>query len=170
MEKTVGHKSANNRRLPLRTCERDGFPKVKIGANWECVAEYLDRCLGHRQVVDLVLRQDTTYIVFENGHELPVLCADCGRPMSYGNLDRARRGIRGRRLESMSWRITTLEDGREFVQFDLEFSKKGLLSRRHHVTSPPEVAAHLRHPAHCPWRATSAKAAGKRGRSRGGKR
>lgn len=170
MEKTVEHRPASNQRGPLRTCERDGFPKVKIGGNWECVAEYLDRCLGHGQVVDLVLRQNTTYIVFEDGHELPVLCADCGAPVSYENLDRARRGIRGRRLESMSWRITTLEDGREFAEFNLEFSKKGLLSRRHRVTSPPEVAARLRHPTHCPWRATSAKGAGKRGRSRGRKR
>jgi hypothetical protein len=41
------------------TCERDGFPMVKIQGRWECVAEYLDRCIGQQRVVDLI--QPTCY-------------------------------------------------------------------------------------------------------------
>ncbi|MDI7276948.1 MAG: hypothetical protein QME94_13300, partial [Anaerolineae bacterium] len=100
---------------PWPTCERDGFPKLKIGGRWECVVEYLDRCLGQQQVVDLVLRGDTIWFVFENGHELPVLCPDCGNPIEFGNLESARRDIRGRRLESMAQRIVRMKDGSEYL-------------------------------------------------------
>jgi hypothetical protein len=116
----------------MPTCERDGFPKVKIGGRWECVVEYLDRCLGQRQVVDLVLREGTTYLAFENGHELPVLCPDCGKPMSFDSFEGARRDMRGRRLESMAQRVVTMADGRKFVEFRLEFSRKGLLGAAAH--------------------------------------
>lgn len=92
-------------------CERDEFPKVRIGGHWECVAEYLDRCLGQQRVVDMVQWQETTHLVFENGHELPALCPDCGQPVVYGHPERARRNMRGRRLESMSYRTGTLRDG-----------------------------------------------------------
>ena len=27
------------------TCKRDGSPMLKIAGRWECVAEYLDRCI-----------------------------------------------------------------------------------------------------------------------------
>jgi hypothetical protein len=39
---------------PYALCERDGFPMVKIDGQLQCVAEYLDRCIGQQKVVDLI--------------------------------------------------------------------------------------------------------------------
>lgn len=148
------------------TCERDGFPKVKIGGRWECVAEYLDRCIGQKRVVDLVQRGETVYHVFEDGHELPVLCFCCGKPLVFKNLDRARRDIVGRRLEGMSFDLVELKDGSEVIQFRLELSKKRWLSRRVYAKAPPEVAVRLRHPPDCPRRGGSPKAKKSRSKRR----
>ena len=133
-------------------CKRDGFPMLKVKGRWQCVAEYLDRCIGQQRVVDLVQQGDTVYTVFENGHELPMLCFCCGEPLAYENLERSRRDMRGRRLESMSVDMVTVEDGSKVLQFALEFSKKGLLSQGVYVPVAVEVAARLRHPDHCPRR------------------
>ena len=131
-------------------CKRDGFPTLKIKGRWQCVAEYLDRCIGQQRVVDLVQQGDTVYIVFENGHELPMLCFCCGTPLEYKDLERSRRDMRGRRLESMSVDMVTVEDGNGVLQFAFEFSGKGLLSQGVYVPVAVEVAARLRHPDHCP--------------------
>ena len=147
-------------------CERDGFPMLKIEGHWECVAEYLDRCIGQQRVVDLVQRGKTVYHVFENGHELPLLCFCCGKPLVYDDLERARRNMRGRRLESMSVGSVTLEDGSEALQFRLEYSKKGLLSRGIHVPVAIEVAGRLKHPDHCPHKGGSLKKKKSRRRKR----
>jgi hypothetical protein len=80
---------------------------VKINGRWECAAEYLDRCLGQQPVVDLVQRGRTVYYVFENGHQLPMLCFCCGTPLVYDDLERSRRDMRGRRLEKMSVGLVT---------------------------------------------------------------
>jgi len=125
---------------------------LKIKGRWQCVAEYLDRCIGQQRVVDLVQQGDTVYTVFENGHELPMLCFCCGTPLEYKDLERSRRDMRGRRLESMSVDMVTVEDGSEVLQFALEFSGKGLLSQGVYVPVAVEVAARLRHPDHCPRR------------------
>ena len=139
------------------TCKRDGFPMLKIKGRWQCVAEYLDRCIGQQRVVDLIQQGDTVYTVFENGHELPMLCFCCGRPLVYDDLERSRRDMRGRRLEAMSFDMVTVRDGSEVLQFRLEFSKKGLLSQRVCVPVAVEVAARLRHPDHCPRKGESPK-------------
>jgi hypothetical protein len=131
-------------------CERDGFPMLKINGRWECVAEYLDRCIGQQPVVDLVQRGKTVYLAFENGHGLPMLRFCCGRPLAYNNLERPRRNMCGRRLESMSVGPVTLEDGREMLQFVLEFSKKGLLSKGVSIPVAVKAAARLKHPDGCP--------------------
>ena len=60
-----------------RLCKRDGFPLVKINGQWECVAEYLDRCVGGQRIKDVIQRDDTFYYIFESGHELPLLCFCC---------------------------------------------------------------------------------------------
>ena len=130
-------------------CKRDGFPMLKIKGRWQCVAEYLDRCIGQQRVVDLIEQGDTVYTVFENGHELPMLCFCCGTPLEYKDLEQSRRDMRGRRLESMSVDMVTVEDGSEVLQFALEFSKKGL-SPGVCVPVAVEAAARLRHPDHCP--------------------
>lgn len=134
------------------TCKRDGFPKVNINGRWECVAEYLDRCIGNQQVVDLIQRGETVYYIFESGHELPMLCSCCGGPLAYQDLESTRQDMLGRRLEAMSVGSEMLEDGSEVLRFRLEFSRKGLLSPVAYVEVTPEVAAQMRHPARCPYK------------------
>jgi len=131
-------------------CPRDGFPKVKIDGRWECVAEYLDRCIGGQRIIDMVEREGIVYYVFENSHELPSLCFCCGRPLEYRDLESTRRERVGRRLESMVMESGETKDGQVGFRFCLELSKKGLLSRPLVVPLSIEVAAQMRHPADCP--------------------
>ncbi|MGB4979268.1 MAG: hypothetical protein WBR35_21210 [Anaerolineae bacterium] len=136
----------------LATCPRDGFPLIYVNGGWECAAEYLDRCLGQQPIADIVQRGGTVYYLFENGHELPMLCFCCGTPLVYGDIDRTRRDMQGRRLESMSCDIVTTQAGREAVEYRLEFSKKGLLRPGVRVAIALQAAAKLRHPSYCPHR------------------
>jgi hypothetical protein len=130
-------------------CERDGFPKLTINGRLECVAEYLDRCIGYQPIVDVVQHGKTFYYVFANGHELPLLCACCGGPLL--ETEEGRQDMRGRRLVSMVPGVVKLDDGREIDELILEFSKKGWLSRQVPVHVSFNVAVHLRHPAGCPY-------------------
>jgi hypothetical protein len=132
------------------TCERNGFPKLRIDGRLQCVAEYLDRCIGQQRVIDLIERGKTTYYAFENGHELPLLCSCCGKPLEFLDLESSRRETQGRRLEVMSVAAVELPDGSQVVELRLELSKKGWLSRRTSMAVAPEAAARLRHPADCP--------------------
>ena len=68
---------------PYPLCERDGFPMIKTDGQLQCVAEYLDRCIEHQKVVDLIQRGKTIYYVFENGHELAMLCFCCGESLVF---------------------------------------------------------------------------------------
>ena len=147
-------------------CAKDGFPKVKIAGRWQCVAEYLDRCIGGQRIVDLVKREDKVYYVFESGHELPMLCFCCGTPLEYTDLEKARRDITKRRLESMAVEPGELENGREMLQFRLELSKKGLLSRPVAIPISIEAAAQMRHPPHCTRSQGSPAPGGQRKRKR----
>ena len=152
---------------PYPLCERDGFPMLRLDGRLQCVAEYLDRCIGQQPVVDLVQRGETVFYVFENGHELPMLCYCCGRPLAYRDLEESRRDMRGRRLEAMSVGTVTLEeDGSEIMQFCLELSKKGGLSQEVCLPVAPEVAARLRHPAHCPHKRRPPTKKSRRGKRR----
>lgn len=147
-------------------CARDGFPKVRIAGRWQCVAEYLDRCIGGQRIVDLVKRRETVYYVFESGHQLPMLCFCCGRPLEYADLEGSRRDIVGRYLESMAVGPAELEDGQEMLQFCLELSGKGLLSRPVAVPVSIEAAAQMCHPPHCPRGRGSPAPGGQRERQR----
>jgi hypothetical protein len=146
-------------------CPKDKFPKVRIGSRWECVAEYLDRCIGGELVVDLVQRDQTVYQVFESGHELPMLCFCCGMPLEYPDLGGYRRDRVGRRLESMSVEPVETTDGQEVLQFCLELSKKGPLSQPLAVPLSIEAAAQMKHPPHCS-RARAARAPSRRRKKR----
>jgi len=139
-----------------RLCTKDGFPKVRIAGRWECVAEYLDRCIGGQRIVDMLKSEGTVYYVFESGHELPMLCFCCGTPLEYLDLERSRRDKVGRRLESMSVRPGKSEDGREMLQVCLELSGKGLLLQPVAVPVFIEAAAQMRHPPHCLHKPSSA--------------
>jgi hypothetical protein len=128
---------------PYPICKRDGFPMVKIDGKLQCVAEYLDQCIGQKRVVDIIQREETFYYVFEDGHELPLLCFCCDEPLVV-------RDIKQSRLEGMVVDEITLEDGSEMVQFGLHFSRKGLSSDAIVDALSPLVAVHLRHPVGCP--------------------
>ena len=78
-----------------------------------------------------------------------MLCFCCGMPLEYTDLEGSRRDIVGRRLESMAMEPGELEDGREMIQFRLELTKKGLLSKPVAVPVSIEAAAQMRHPSHC---------------------
>ncbi|MFC1719334.1 hypothetical protein ACFL6S_37135, partial [Candidatus Poribacteria bacterium] len=93
-----------------------------IHGRWECVSEYLDRCVGMKTVVDMIQRGKTVYHVFEDGHELPLLCFCCGESLEFDDLEKSREDMRGRKLESMSWEQVPLDNGAEACQFRLEFS------------------------------------------------
>ena len=136
-------------------CQRDGFPMLRISGRLQCVAEYLDRCIGQQRIVDLIQRGKTTYYVFENGHELPMLCFCCGESLVYKDVEKSRRDMRGRRLEAMSIGMVKNEEGGEMMQFRLEFSRRGSLSEGVFTAVAAEVATQLRHPADCPHRGRS---------------
>ena len=136
-----------------RECEQDGFPMLRIRGRWECVGEYLNRCIGMKRVIDVIKRGDTVYYVFEDMHELPLLCFCCGEPLVVSDLGKTRQNMRGRKFESMSYGPVPVDDeGTEVYQFCLEFSGKTPLSLGTHTPVSVEVAAQLQHPAHCSQR------------------
>lgn len=155
---------ATKRIYPL--CEHDHFPLVRIDGRLECAAEYLDRCLGLKRVVDMIPRDQVTFYVFEDGHELPLLCFCCGEPLTGFDLEESRRRIRGRRLEQMSITQVALDGGDDLPQFRLEFSKRGLFSHSLVVPLSPEVAARMRHPDTCPHKPQPPSPERRRGKQR----
>ncbi|OEU49733.1 MAG: hypothetical protein BA872_03715 [Desulfobacterales bacterium C00003060] len=128
-------------------CKRDGFPMLRINGRSQCVVEYLDRCIGQEKIVDVIKQRETFYYVFANGYQLPLLCSCCNGPMVIRDLTKTRRNMLGRRLVAMAMVTKRYEDGRELEELILEFSKKGLLSRKEGTGVSFEVAVHLKHPA-----------------------
>jgi len=152
---------------PYPLCPKDGFPMVTIKGKLRCAAEYIDRCLGQQPVIDVIQRGQTTYYLFENGHELPLLCFCCARPLTTMDLAQTRREMQGRRLDSISLRTVDNESGEELLQFGLEFSGKGWLSKGVFVPVAPEVAAKMCYPADCPFgQPAQKKASGRKKRKR----
>jgi len=123
---------------------------VRIHGRWECAAEYLDRCLTSKRVVDVVQLKAVSHYVFDDGHKLPLLCFCCGKPLDPVDPKLSRERILGRRLEGMSLALVSMEDGRALEQFRLEFSKKGLFSKGVYTPVSPLAAAGLHHPSGCP--------------------
>jgi len=108
----------------LVECERDGFPILNINGESHCLAEFVNFCIGRQKITDVVLRNDTLYYVFENRHELPLLCYCCGEPLACSDLQAEKRHMRGRKLQAMTWDVEELEDGRNVIDYQLEFSSK----------------------------------------------
>ena len=98
----------------------------------------------------MVEQAETFYYVFEDGHELPLLCFCYGSPLVVQDLGQKRRKMRGRRLEGMVIDEATLDDGSNVMQFGLDFSKQELSSGDVVDALSPLVAIHLRHPVGCP--------------------
>lgn len=132
-------------------CKRDGFPMVEIDGKLECPAEYIDRCIGQQPVVDIIQRDKTTYYVFANGHQVPMLCSCCGTPLVYRELEQPRRDIVGRRLDAMAIHVEVLPDGRQYEELVLEFLGTAD-SEPFGIPVSFLVAAQMKHPSHCPHR------------------
>jgi hypothetical protein len=153
---------------PYPLCRHDGFPRVNIKGKLYCAAEYIDRCVVQQPIIDVTQRGQTTYYLFENGHELPLLCFCCARPLATMDLAQTRRDMQGRRLDSMSVGTVSNEAGEELLQFGLEFSGRGWFSKGVFVPVAPEVAVKMRHPPDCPYgKPTQKKASGRHKRKRG---
>ena len=137
---------------------------VRIHGRWECAAEYLDRCLASKRVVDVVQLKGVSHYVFDDGHKLPLLCFCCGEPLDTLDPKLTRASILGRRLEGLSLAMVSMEDGRELEQFRLEFSKKGVFSKGVFTPVSPLAVAGLHHPPGCPHAPRVGKGKSKPGR------
>lgn len=153
---------------PYPLCIRDEFPMVKIGNQKQCVAEYLDKHIGKKKIVDVVQQEAIIYYIFENGYELPLLCFCCATPLVEKNLDKLRRQMRGRRLESMAVETVPASDGGNFLEFQLEFSQKGIELQGVTQAIAPEAAARMRHPKPNPVNQPSSKNKGTQHRKKRG--
>jgi len=56
---------------------------IRVGDNYECVIERVDRHVGGKRVKDIVpdSRKMPLALVFEDSHTLPLLCPHCGRSL-----------------------------------------------------------------------------------------
>ncbi len=129
-------------------CPDDGFPLVMVDNELTCCFEALNYCLDQKKVVDVIQRNKTTHYVFEDGHQLPLLCGCCGNGLHFDDLAKVRNNIRGRHLIGMSMEtISMAEEDREYQELVLEFSKQGLFTKTKRVSVAFEVIAELHHPS-----------------------
>lgn len=129
-------------------CPNDSYPLIMIDDELTCCFEALNRCLGHKEVVDVIKRGKTAYYVFNDGHELPLICGCCGQSLQIDDLAGALAEVRGRKLTGMFMETNIIEDeDREYEELVLEFSKQGLFSKPMQLPVAFEVAAGLRHPS-----------------------
>ena len=103
---------------------------VQIDGRYQCVGECLDQCVLGETIVDVVVHDKTTAYVFEDGHELPLLCFCCGEPLVGSTVEESKRAMVGRRFETMYFTFIEDDEGDEVPYFYLEFSKKGWFSKK----------------------------------------
>jgi len=135
--------------VKLVECERDGFPILEINEQQHCLAEFVDNCIGGQKITDVVQRNGTLYYVFENRHEIPLLCYCCGHPLACPDLQAEKRHMRGRVLQAMTWNPEQLEDGSSVIDFELEFSRKVGEEDVMMVQTSTLSANKMRHPITC---------------------
>lgn len=135
--------------IKLVECERDGFPILDINEQQHCLAEFVDYCIGGQKIIDVVQRNDTLYYVFENRHELPLLCYCCGQPLACLDPQAEKGRARGRVLQAMTWKTEQLEDGRNVIDYELEFSRKDGENDVMMVQTSTLSANKMRHPISC---------------------
>ncbi len=132
-------------------CQNDGFPMLEINGRLECVAEYLEECLAFKTITDLNEKDKTISILFNDGHELPLLCPCCGEVLSIEDIEAERIQLSDSQLESITIEILDHGDGREFIHLILWFLKK---TNSHNPTFglalSLNVAKTLQHPDSCP--------------------
>jgi len=120
---------------------------IEIDGQLTCIIEALERCIGQQKITNVVQQNNTTYYVFEDGHKLPLLCGCCGAPLIFKNLVLERRVMPGYMLAGIEVITSTLENGEEFDELVLEFSKPGLNAGVEKIEVAIETPAHLIHPA-----------------------
>lgn len=130
-------------------CKKDGFPLINIDGQQQCVFEFLNYCIGGKKITDILLQNETIYYVFENGHEIPLLCNCCGKPLACRSLQAERKRMIGRTLLSMSWDWEELEDEQSVIAYRLEFSAKENEGLFLIVQTAVSSANKMRHPAGC---------------------
>jgi hypothetical protein len=110
--------------IKLVECEQDGFPVLRINGHQQCMGEFADHCLGRIKITDVALRAGTMYYVFEDGHELPLLCFCCGEPLASSNPQLEPKRMRGRKLKTIGWEPIQLNNGRAGIELQLQFSRR----------------------------------------------
>ncbi len=145
--KTAPQPAAGHSESSYPTCPTHGFPMITINGQLKCSLEALDHCLGHKKVTDVVQRGKITYYIFEDGHELPLLCGCCGQGLVIEDVAHERKQVCGRRLEGIFISEPVNQPNKpEFNELILEFSRLGIFSKPMYIPVAFEVAAQLRHP------------------------
>jgi len=88
---------------PSARCAEHDCPLLRIDDEDVCVLEYVDEHLGGKQVKDLVVVEDgLVTILFDDDHELPLLCPHCGNPLGLDE-DALLDEIEGLYLVALQW-------------------------------------------------------------------
>jgi hypothetical protein len=136
--------------VQIASCKKDGFPIVEINGQPQCIAEFVNYCIGGEEITDVVVRNGARYFVFESGHEIPMLCNCCSEPLAGINLKEDRESMIGRVLDAVDWYWEKLSDGRKVIDYVLLFStKEGEDFEALAVTTAVLSANKMRHPAGC---------------------
>jgi len=70
------------RRDTSARCSEHDCPMIQVDDETVCALEYVDEHLGGKQVKDLVVVEDGLItVLFDDDHELPLLCPHCGDPI-----------------------------------------------------------------------------------------
>lgn len=98
-------------------CTHDGFPMIMIDDEFICTAEYIFAHLENSPVVDLISTPNLT-LIFQNGHTMPLYCAECGESMHINDEDRFLNTLNGLCIVDADWdydnHVLLLEFGRPF--------------------------------------------------------
>ncbi len=137
--------------LPLSSyplCPDDGFPLIWVNGKLVCSVETLDGCVGGKKVVDVVRRGRRVWYVFEDGHQLPLLCGCCGNALEFSDITGHRQQMIGRHLSQMGMETMVIkEEDREYDQLILEFHEAGPFSQPLQMDVAFESIAAMRHPS-----------------------
>jgi hypothetical protein len=115
-------------------------------------SDELVRCISPSAIAEVVKRGATIYYIFDDGHELPLLCACCGEPLVLAHdVITETRLMRGRRLTNTFVTMEHLADEPPRLTLVLEFDRD-LRAAPETVGVPLDIATHLRHPPECPYR------------------
>ena len=107
-------------------CEKDGLPLIKINGREQCLGDLYTQCLHMRKVVDLVKERNTYYLIFDDGHQVPMLCPCCGEPLGINNPNSLKKDMVGRKVKDFDYELIGSEENPMIEDLQLEFSRKFL--------------------------------------------